>query len=57
MLDAGQARALEDTGLDDYNHDLDSAPGFYYGDKLPTTTNPQAARDRALFDRLGLPTR
>jgi biotin synthase len=30
------------------------ANSIFYGDKLLTTTNPQAARDRALFDRLGL---
>nr|WP_251010737.1 biotin synthase BioB [Variovorax paradoxus] len=30
------------------------ANSIFYGDKLLTTSNPQAARDRALFDRLGL---
>ena len=29
MLDAAQARALDDAGLDYYNHNLDSAPEFY----------------------------
>jgi biotin synthase len=30
------------------------ANSVFYGDKLLTTGNPEAARDRALFDRLGL---
>ena len=30
------------------------ANSVFYGDRLLTTSNPQAARDRALFDRLGL---
>jgi biotin synthase len=30
------------------------ANSIFYGDKLLTTSNPQAARDRALFERLGL---
>ena len=30
------------------------ANSIFYGDKLLTTANPQAERDRALFDRLGL---
>ena len=30
------------------------ANSIFYGDKLLTTANPQAARDRALLDRLGL---
>jgi biotin synthase len=30
------------------------ANSIFYGDKLLTTPNPQAARDRALFERLGL---
>ena len=30
------------------------ANSIFYGDRLLTTSNPQAARDRALFDRLGL---
>ncbi len=30
------------------------ANSIFYGDKLLTTCNPQAQRDRALFDRLGL---
>jgi biotin synthase len=29
MLDPGQAHALKDAGLDYYNHNLDTAPGFY----------------------------
>jgi hypothetical protein len=29
------------------------ANSIFYGDKLLTVPNPQAARDRALFDRLG----
>jgi biotin synthase len=44
MLEAGQARALKDAGLDYYNHNLDSAPDFYgsiistrtYQDRLDT---------------------
>jgi len=30
------------------------ANSIFYGDRLLTTANPQAARDRALFERLGL---
>jgi biotin synthase len=30
------------------------ANSIFYGDRLLTTSNPQAGRDRALFDRLGL---
>jgi biotin synthase len=30
------------------------ANSIFYGDQLLTTSNPQAARDRALFERLGL---
>ncbi|MEJ8823601.1 biotin synthase BioB [Variovorax humicola] len=30
------------------------ANSIFYGDKLLTTSNPQIARDRALFERLGL---
>ncbi len=33
------------------------ANSIFYGDKLLTTSNPQTARDRALFERLGLKTR
>ena len=33
---------------------LAGANSIFYGDKLLTTSNPQAARDRALFERLGL---
>ena len=44
MLDAPQALALKDAGLDYYNHNLDSVPGFYasiigtrtYQDRLDT---------------------
>ncbi|SOO32733.1 biotin synthase BioB [Xanthomonas citri] len=44
MLDAGQARALKDAGLDYYNHNLDTAPDYYdsiihtrqYQDRLNT---------------------
>ncbi|MES2945518.1 MAG: biotin synthase BioB [Pseudomonadota bacterium] len=32
------------------------ANSIFYGDRLLTTSNPQAERDRALFDRLGLKT-
>jgi biotin synthase len=37
MLDAEQARALDDAGLDYYNHNLDSAPEFY-GSIISTRT-------------------
>jgi biotin synthase len=30
------------------------ANSIFYGDRLLTTSNPQAVRDKALFDRLGL---
>ncbi|WP_111414235.1 biotin synthase BioB [Billgrantia lactosivorans] len=33
---------------------LAGANSIFYGDKLLTTGNPQATRDRALFDKLGL---
>ena len=33
---------------------LAGANSIFYGDRLLTTSNPQAARDRALLDRLGL---
>jgi len=33
---------------------LAGANSIFYGDKLLTTSNPQADRDRALFERLGL---
>ncbi len=33
---------------------LAGANSIFYGDRLLTTANPQAARDRALFGRLGL---
>jgi biotin synthase len=33
---------------------LAGANSVFYGEKLLTTANPQAERDRALFDRLGL---
>src|SRR5439155_7591190 len=33
---------------------LAGANSIFYGDKLLTTSNPQAARDRALLDRLGM---
>jgi biotin synthase len=44
MLKAGQAEALKDSGLDFYNHNLDTAPEFYgevittrdYDDRLDT---------------------
>ncbi len=44
MLDGGQAQALQHAGLDYYNHNLDSDPGFYgqiigtrsYQDRLDT---------------------
>jgi biotin synthase len=33
---------------------LAGANSIFYGDKLLTTSNLQAARDRALLDRLGM---
>ena len=47
MLDAEQAQALDEAGLDYYNHNLDSAPDFYgnvittrtYQDRLDTLAN------------------
>ncbi len=51
MLEAGQAQALKDAGLDYYNHNLDSAPEFYgniistrtYQDRLDTLSNVRQA--------------
>jgi biotin synthase len=51
MLDAEQARSLEDAGLDYYNHNLDSAPEFYgsiistrtYQDRLDTLAHVRQA--------------
>ena len=51
MLDAEQARALDDAGLDYYNHNLDSAPEFYgriistrtYQERLDTLANVRQA--------------
>jgi biotin synthase len=51
MLEAEQAQALRDAGLDYYNHNLDSAPEFYesiittrtYQDRLDTLTHVRAA--------------
>jgi biotin synthase len=51
MLDAGQAQALDDAGLDYYNHNLDSAPEFYgtiistrtYQDRLDTLAHVRQA--------------
>ncbi len=51
MLDAEQARSLDDAGLDYYNHNLDSAPEFYgniintrtYQDRLDTLANVRLA--------------
>jgi biotin synthase len=51
MLEAEQARALKDAGLDYYNHNLDSAPEFYgriigtrrYQDRLDTLGHVRAA--------------
>jgi biotin synthase len=33
---------------------LAGANSVFYGERLLTTGNPEAARDRALFERLGL---
>ena len=51
MLEAEQARALKDAGLDYYNHNLDTAPEFYgniistrtYQDRLDTLANVRNA--------------
>ena len=51
MLEADQAQALKDAGLDYYNHNLDSAPEFYgsiistrtYQDRLDTLSHVRAA--------------
>lgn len=51
MLEAEQAQALKEAGLDYYNHNLDSAPEFYgsiistrsYQDRLDTLTHVRAA--------------
>ena len=51
MLEAAQARALKDAGLDYYNHNLDSAPDFYgsiistrtYQDRLDTLAHVRDA--------------
>jgi len=47
MLDEEQARALQESGLDYYNHNLDTSPGYYqniitthtYQDRLDTIAN------------------
>jgi biotin synthase len=36
---------------------LAGANSIFYGDKLLTTDNPEASDDRALLEKLGLPTR
>lgn len=51
MLEAHQARALRDAGLDYYNHNLDTAPEYYgdivdtrsYQDRLDTLAHVRAA--------------
>jgi biotin synthase len=51
MLDAGQADALKDAGLDYYNHNLDTAPEYYgrivstrsYQDRLDTLAHVREA--------------
>ena len=51
MLSAPQARVLKEAGLDYYNHNLDTSPGFYdqivttrtYADRLETLENARAA--------------
>lgn len=51
MLEAHQARALKEAGLDYYNHNLDTAPEYYqdvvstrqYQDRLDTLENVRAA--------------
>jgi biotin synthase len=51
MLTAPQARRLRDSGLDYYNHNLDTSPEFYgeiittrtYGDRLDTLDHVRAA--------------
>lgn len=56
------AAQLQNAGLDHYNHNLDTSPDHYGNvihfrtcqDRLLTTTNPQAGKDRRLFERLQL---
>jgi biotin synthase len=51
MLEAGQAQALQDAGLDFYNHNLDTSEDFYrsvistrdYQDRLDTISHVRAA--------------
>ena len=51
MLTGDQAKRLKDSGLDYYNHNLDTSPEFYgaiittrtYGDRLDTLDNVRAA--------------
>jgi biotin synthase len=51
MLEAGQAQALQEAGLDFYNHNLDTSEDFYrsvistrgYQDRLDTLSNVRAA--------------
>ena len=51
MLEAGQAQALQEAGLDFYNHNLDTSEDFYrsvistrgYQDRLDTISNVRAA--------------
>ncbi|KQW38391.1 biotin synthase BioB [Rhizobacter sp. Root404] len=51
MLDEGQAQALEEAGLDYYNHNLDTAPEFYgkiistrdFQERLDTISNVRKA--------------
>ncbi len=53
MLDAEQARALDDAGLDYYNHNLDSAPEFYAG-IISTRTYQQRLDTLAHVRRAGI---
>ncbi|MFC4209009.1 biotin synthase BioB [Vreelandella malpeensis] len=50
-LSAGREQMSESTQALAF---MAGANSIFYGDKLLTTDNPQAERDRALFDKLGL---
>ncbi len=49
LLDADHAQALK--AADQNKRNLDREPGFH-GERLLATANPQAARDRAMRERV-----
>ncbi|NKN31743.1 biotin synthase BioB [Marichromatium bheemlicum] len=55
MLDAEQARALKDAGLDYYNHNLDTSPEFY-GQVITTRTYEDRLRTLGHVREVGLKT-